>query len=486
MAGPMRRLGHALRARGAWWGFGLWQAAWALFYRAHGLQVYGLDVPMWHRLPDVWLQGRAVWASLWVLHMQPPLWNAFYAALLRLPANWREPLVWLLFQLMAWHMLVMGYRLLRAQRVPRVGAAVGMAAWLLYPEFVAVLHTFKYTLPVMWLLVLLAWTWQFRPRALPWPLTGLALLRATYGWPFLALVLGWAWLRRRWPGWRAVLIPLGLLGLWSLKNGVLFGLWGTTSSWFGMNWLRNVRLLYWGDPQATQQLLAQGVDPIIQYPTFAAIETYPRAYWADVARTCQGPPALCSPRRPDAVTHNFNYIGYIPVSRAMARAAAQIWWHNPGVMLRIEQDMALDLLLSPAFYILYPADALMPLWGPWVVARDAWLCPSQRFDIHHYLRPPWDRALCPGFQGIYLGVLAFALGLMIVPWSRPRRGSWPELALLVVLYAGTVYTLVDFLENARMRLEVDALWWLLALWVGFRSLALARAGWRRARRLVGG
>ncbi len=459
-----RLLSKLLRRPSAAVGLALWQAVLASFFRFHGLKMAAIYVPAWHRLPAAWLQGSQVFSSLWVLHMQPPMFNVLYALILRFPKSWQEPIAWLLYQIMGWHILVLGYKTLRRMHIPAWFAFLGMMAWSVYPEYLSMVHMFSYTLPVIWGLAFLMWSIAEAPRWIGWALTWLGLWRPTYGLPFLALFLGWAVYRKR--ARPRDLWPLLLVGLWIAKNGILFGVWGT-SSWFGMNWIRNVRALYLGQPRFQRFLIEQqGVDPIILYDPFRAITEYPESYWKAASQSCHGPEALCSPTRPDGVEINRNFVGYIPISNAFARAALRIWMHNPGLMLKIERELALDILLSPGYYITTVAPDLYPFLKPLLSWRDGLLCPNTTFRLHTFPQPPWRGFLCPGYVWIYLGVLIAGFTSIILSYLK-RQPTLPvqEALLLTISYGVAVYTFFEIGENARMRIEIDLLWWLLALWV---------------------
>ncbi len=474
----------------------LWQGLWAAWYHRLGAGFAGLRTfapSLWQLLPAAWLQGRAAWASLAALHGQPPLFNALYALFLNLPLPLaaREALLAGLYQALAWHTLVLLYGILRRLDLRAGPALVWTLLWSLYPAFAGAAYVFSYTLWVIWLMAALVRA-ALEPglrghRALWGVALALALLRAAYGLPFLLALLVWDGLRHRFtraPRSRAWALTLALVGLWTLKNGLLFGVW-TSSSWFGMNWARNY-LAPFNRATLEQDVAAGRLPDIVQHRPFEPIDAYPRRYWAAAAQDCAGPPASCAARRPDGEA-NFNFIGYIPVSAAFADAGVRVWAAYPGRMRYFVRRMVLNLYFTPAYYATSAPSALLHWWEPWTQRVDAWLCPGVTFDGPG--RPPlsWQRYTCPRLAGLHLAVVALTGATLLWAWFRREAQAGPRtaafwaraLALGVWSYGTVVYNLFEFGENPRFRLEIDILTWVLLAALLAHAAAMVRRGLRR-------
>lgn len=431
----------------------------------------------WQYLPIDVLRGDLA-AGLVALHSQPPVFNLFLGVGLKTAAPF------LFFELsFAAATIVLGLSLVRILRGLGCGRALALAAaiaFILNPAYVLYEHWLFYSLfeaagLTAAVAALLAWgDGAARGRALlAFALCGTALvgLRSLFhpAWALgVVAICGWL-------GWRhgrrlSRLEALGLaaplmLGLILMaKNQWLIGE-ATTSSWTGMN-LSRVAF-----SQVSQRdldvLIAEGrLSPLAKVGGFLPSSAY-EPYAAllpvvEVNRTLAGHPALALPFK-NGGQPNFNYRGYIGVSRALWRDATTYIAHDPrrylanvgegfSIFGRPASDYALlepnrsvlEPYLRRVRRVLYPADT------PWLI---------------------WFSAAVAVAGG---GVLALARSALVSPGLRMAAAfAGFTVAWLVVVGNG-----LELGENNRFRVAIDPI--LFASVVGLCHLLLARVGSRRA------
>jgi hypothetical protein len=313
-------------------------AGWHALLIATGarLSMAFLDIS-WQIVPLPTLRSDPL-GSVWYLHIQPPLWNLTLGLVTRL-----SPLpdaLSLLVVLLACSALVVVLTadLLRRMRFPAWVCMAAASVVALDPELVRYAYEPAYEVPCTMLVVLVVWCGVRlveAPGAGRWlqlvgAATALVLTRSLYHPVWLVVVL----LALAVPLWRrlgprllvaGLLIPVLLVGGWTLKNEVLFGE-ATLSSWSGMNLQRAVI----PPVPATdfEELSARGVlSGVAAVGPFQSYESY-----AGAVPPCQpvhARQAVAVAARANGVP-NFNYECFIPVYRQAGDDAWAAAVHRPG------------------------------------------------------------------------------------------------------------------------------------------------------------
>jgi hypothetical protein len=463
-------------------------AAWVasrVFYYAQGVRfdTDSLDIA-YQFLPRDLLE-HDYWSSLWHLHMQPPLFNAFIGAMLHLPGS-PSLTFGLLFRATSLLLAVMMYKLATELGVPRVPAAVVVGIFTCAPTAVFYEHYLFYTLPVATLLVFATWS------LLRWLRTGrdryglgfflaatsLALTRASYHlvWVAAIVVFGiWA-SRGRTPARRAALLALPTLLVPALyvKNAAQFGTF-SASSWQGMN-LARIALVP-ADDAKLQRMVDDGeLSRDARVTPFASLRDY------GTSHTPTGVPALDRLTR-DARHRdpNLNNLDYVDISKQYQRDSLTYIRDNPveygGSVLA-----ATRLFFLPSSYNPQVGNNMLKLYD---ITKANWLFPDlqpKRYESILAFTQPKRHG--PGYwQVSYTAVLLYGLVLIggpILLWRNRRNdvldpGARRTLvfACATVGFAFLSETLVELGENNRFRFETDPLVWV--------SAAAIVAIWWRAR-----
>jgi hypothetical protein len=283
----------------------------------------GLD-HYWQFLPTPLLRDHLL-QSLWHLHAQPPLFNAFLGVGLQLFAD-PTPFFHATFLALSLTMHFALFRLLLVLAVPRRWAMLALVAWSLNPSLATHENWLFYALWEAGFLLLAAWAIA-QKRLWLWAIavTVLMLARAAFHpmWLMLVLVMyGFSRWRKRQPVDRRVLrwalLPVLLATLWMAKNQAQVGDF-SMSSWLGMNLARvTVNAL---PEQILEPLIARKeLSPFARVGPFRPLADY-RLPQAEPT----GIPALDG--------DNFNNLQYVAISHALRHDSLFVATHFPDVYL---------------------------------------------------------------------------------------------------------------------------------------------------------
>ncbi len=423
-----------------------------------------------YQLLDVRLLRDDPLASIFYLHSQPPLFNLFTAAVLRLPSSAIQTVLALL-----WMLAGLGTALLLSATMRRVGvrswlATLIVCVYLVAPETLLTESWFFYSQLQVLLsaLALLALTRFASTRRtidgvlFTSSLAALVLLRASFHIVLMALILMIVWRQLHLDARRFAVIaalPLLLAGAWSLKNVVVFDSW-TNSTWAGMN------LSYVAHAGVTraecERFVAQRV---VSTSACRTAFRRPSAYSRSFPRPEHFGAAATDHLYKSTGQPNFNASLYIDVASryqqdsiellrrggigAIARAelAAYTNWAQPG-------DDSLQLRKVRA-----PISAYADWFDRLVLLRPV---ATGRNDPARFTAStgpfPWGEALGSVSYTI-LALLGFALYGAVTGWRRGRRPDGGALRCVctvtcVLLVASiAVGNALDYRENNRFRLE---------------------------------
>jgi len=430
-------------------------------------------------------------SSLWYLHAQPPLFNAFLGLGLKVGGSHAA----LLFHF-SYVAIGLGIALTLHDLLGRVGLGrrMAIAVTLLYvasPTSMLYEKWLMYTQIETGALMLAAWSlarlcerggWR---QAAPYfgAVAALALTRSLFHPVWVAACVAIAFVAMR-PLRRPVVVggvcALAVVGGLYAKNDWLFGI-PAASSWFGMN-LANMVLDRW--PLDERELLVeQGVvSPLLLQAPFSPLDAYPESF-----RSTEGPdvPALRSPFKASGEA-NYNHIAYIAISRLYQRDALTLIRRDPARYAAVVASAWQKYLLAPSNYAFVEPnrrrilawnriyDALYGVPTAWTGAQPG---------IDDPLAPPSLRRLCWLWIALCVpsvGYAAIVVGRAVFGTRRPDAAAEHDAAiarraliafcLLTVAFVSLAANAVELGENNRFRVPIEPL---LILLVAFAARRLA-------------
>ena len=423
----------------------------------------------WQFLDPTQLASRPFEALL-NLHAQPPALNALAAAGLGL-LGWRaESLFALLFAASGVVANVASFHVARSWSGRTSLAAAVFALSLASPDAILYENLFFTTQPVLCALALSAAALEryLGSRRLRWYAVYGALLlltlstRSMYGTAWMAVGLAIPFAATR-PHRREVATAAALLGaslLWPLKNGLLFGSWGS-SSWMGMNFYNTVYLQSFSTGELEASVAGpplRRVRPPGSTSLVGDIKPFspPESYVPFLRLRPTGIPVLDAPHKPNGFP-NYNWIGYVEVSSEYLRDYARVVSENPGILVRVFRS-SLGYFVRPAFES--PSFPLLPTSASNLTAARPVLDVVRRTIVL-----AWPGGTPISFRPFSLLALALLLlclaGLPVLAATSLHAGDpLAPLALFVlwnVAYVTLVGNLFESLENMRFRLEIEPL-----------------------------
>ncbi|HEX6243258.1 MAG TPA: hypothetical protein VFZ61_20230 [Polyangiales bacterium] len=440
-----------------------------VFYALLGVRFVD-NLATWQLL-DTDLLKQDLWRSLVYLHSQPPAFNLWVGAILKLAPDPATAEMLFHASLLLCGAVLYGalFELaLRLGTTPWIAFLVSSAFittpsailyenWLFYPMALAAVLT----LAAVVLHVYLEQRQRWQALLFFALLALLSCLQSTFH-PALAVLalVCLALLRpasRRDLAWAAA-PALALLLALCLKNALLFG-HSSLSSWGGMS-VGRVILVNVPEEQRQALVARQELSPLALIEPFSPLEQYPDRY-RHVAGFEQVP-ALRQERKASGQT-NYNHLGYVSISEQYLADAQTLLRHAPAAYLKgvlrsffvytkstsdygflidnLRQIAALDELYNRV------------LFGK--VAVSSTLFPHVRGDAYK----PYSIYLT-----LLLGLpLVFAFGLRGALWPHPRYGPTRNQRVVLafmcfyVLWVALVGNLLESGENNRFRFTTDPL-----------------------------
>jgi hypothetical protein len=428
---------------------------------------------------------------LLALHTQPPGLNAVLAAALRLGDLFGcgpEPLLAALFFVLGGAVAVLLALLVRHLTGSTWMALGAVLLTVADPAFHVYRTVYFYELPLAVLLLAgLAAAWRCltgggERSLLLFVLSvgGMSLLRSLYHPLWAVGMLALLALGRR----QLALVPLGrgawlrgaavlllLLGLWPLKNGLLFGL-PVMSSWEGYNLAR-------GTPVFHPALLG--------YLETGDVPAPLRQQWQRSAPVfLRDAPVLVAPTKSDG-NRNWNHYLFLFIDRELTREAWRWRRENTGAWLR--HALSNYLLWGRAAYLdsywNTPRGPDHPLYQAYARWHERLLFPDLRgvvvrltpaAKVHGEIVEWGKPASYTLFTLLGLPALLIALAVLLPRRLRSSPAAWVALlAAAALLWVLAVPCLTDGTEGNRMRYPVSPCVLLLTAWVG----AEGAKSWRR-------
>ncbi|MBX3315079.1 MAG: hypothetical protein KF906_12255 [Actinobacteria bacterium] len=440
-----------------------------------------LTTPMLGRtwqLQDTTLLARDPVGTTWYLHVQPPLYNLAVGSVLA----WSPfPPIGTLYVLYLAALLAIGlliWDLLTRWRVPSVVSGLIASLVISEPDLLRTVVWHSYEIPVALMLVAACWSLQrlLQGGGGRWLITASCALTAAtltrslvHPVVVLAVVLLGAWLASasRRATIVAVLVPVVLVGGWTVRSQVLFDT-TSSSSWFGFNLQRGVTApMDRADVEAAVAEGAVGPNALVQpWQDLGAYEAGP-------CRPDRRHRSLSEVTRLDTGGVNLNNACFIPVYAEAEDDAWQLVRRSPGRYVEARAEI-LPTSFSVARVGL--SDDVASFSGhvrperTWMDAfADRWqLTTHHRVDMADWNLPligltslPYDLSWSLVVCAVAVLVRSIVALVRIVGDRRAvadpaGEAMWLVVAALVVLVVGGG-TLFEFGENGRFRAIIDPL-----------------------------
>lgn len=466
------------------------------FHRYYHLS-FDPSVGIWQMLDVEWLRAAPI-ESIYLMHMQPPLLNALYAASLRLPDGGGAEFLELVFLAASMCIVALLYALLRQSRLKPIAAAMLAALFGVLPQTLLYENVYAYQhLEAALLLAatLLASRYLAGGRlssfaAFSACLVTLALLRSLYhvGWIVFALFAVCIFASRRY-GWdrRVLAVAMASVAIVTgmyVKNLAEFGVF-SASSWDGMASVHMAAPDMPGDQEKFPGIYSdvrarakRGEFSPSMTEMLAASDVWNG--WMAAARDCleseEKRTVLCKVKKSNG-EYNFNHISIINYSRDLRRDSVRLLHLYPSLYVNHVLSSVVTMLGTPAWDYRDLAPRLKDytdLWNRLMLYEPGHAMAAGRTGVHW-----WDStvnrlasASIPTMVLVVFGalvVLVRGVGEASGYWRRQRQSAdwlFPTLVLLLVF---SVPNLINGVETQRIRYTIEAILY-LAVISGFRTL----------------
>ncbi len=413
--------------------------------------------------------------SLWYLHSQPPLFNAFLGVVVKLPGP-SKPVFWAAYFLFGLALTLLLYRLLIALTfTPWVAAGIA-TFYAVSPQTVLLENWLFYDYPVTALLVgsVLALNWFVR-RPSAWSgsvffglIAALVLTRSVFQLAWVALAFAVAAVAC--PRWRLLpavaAAPLALVLVVYIKNLVLFGTF-VTSSWYGMSLAETTMP---NIPLSQRTALVQRGELsslVLMYP-FSTLREFPARYTrveprhvTVLDREVYGPTG----------SNNYNNSAYLDISAQYFRDWRWALRHRPSAYLSGIANGGRIFFTPIENLDAFNRNRNFARLGAWDDAYRKVFFSVKRVGIRIRL-----------ISVLWVLTLLYAV-VRLPSWLRDRRlprATKATLAYicLAVLYVVAAWLSTDVDESFRARATLEPLVLFVLLPYGVREIAFAFSGGR--------
>jgi hypothetical protein len=402
--------------------------------------------------PDL-LEHRLL-ETLWYLHSQPPLFNAFLGVVLKTAGDSRTAFA-LLYLLVGLALTLALYALLVALGLGRWAAAAVAVAYAISPPAIVFENLLFYDYPVTAMLVgsALALHWFVRR---PTFLRGLAffglvaalvLTRSVFQLAFVVLALAVAAVACRQPRVivAAAALPIALVLTVYAKNLAEFGTFAT-SSWYGMS-LAATTTPNIPRPELETMVREGHVSSLVLVYPFSTLEAFPTSYTFPEVR---GVRVLDRARYAPTGQNNYNHSAYLAISKQYFRDWRYLVRHRPGAYLTGVENGA-RVFFDPATRLpAFERNGNLAALGEWHDLYTRALFSAVRLGIRFRLIS-------------ILWVLTFAYATVrLAFWLRDRTLAPAKRATLAYIWLATLYVVAvwvttDVAETFRARATLEPL-----------------------------
>jgi len=444
-----------------------------LVYRACGNR-FASNLHLWQVL-DPQLLRTDLWRSLYYLHDQPPLINAFLGLSLKLFPNNYPLFLQLVFWVLGIVLAVALFILLTEMEVPLPISLALALVFELSPATLGFESWYHNTYPSAVILCLAAvfLLYHLRTRRFAYGLAFviaagmLVLINSSFQIIWFAAMIAMLWAlcpTVRSPALfkASVWVILGLLLLY-VKNLLVFGTF-TTSSWLGMN-LAYTSLSHIPPAERSELVSAKVLNPVSNVRAFSPLSDYP-----GVPLRSNGIAALDQTTRSDGWP-NFNNFAYIEIAHLYLKDDLWAIAHRPRAYLK---GVAISVVnyLTPAneFYDFKQFNVNIPSWVEIYYWAGNPITPFRGLLKRYENQDHLDQKRYDGPSvtlAILLPVLIVFGVIKVVSAVRSGRSGDPVTVcllfiLIAIAYVSAAGTLIDCNENNRFRFVIDPLYVVLA------------------------
>lgn len=441
-----------------------------VFMIAHGIFYFfggrfdAVTLNFWQIVDRELLRERFL-ESLWYLHIQPPLFNAFLGFVQFIPGIDSYWIYYLSYIILGIAAALSLFQILRNFRIAP-GVALGIVSLcVISPSWILYEHWLFYEFPTMALLTIAIYRLQ---RLLQKPtafnsffafsvLMLLFLLRSIFHWFWYALAFSMILFAVR-SNYKSIikgaLLPTGIIVLFVLKNYLLFGVW-TTSTWMGPNLLMMNKHIPFS---VRDQLYVEGkFSPVVAVGPFAPLEDFEK--WVPgISKQKWGVPILDLPRRTDGSV-NYNHCAYIAINQYQLNDIKAMIVRDPwGYLKQVQESWR---------RFCYPCWINLFFYGQ-PKTLDAWLGVWNRIFLgwnqEEMLKNYDEIQITPQKRILYWMLpllLAFAFLLLVLPSRLSHLDSNDRFLLafcffttFLIIFAGTFLLSA---ENNRVRFLITPL-----------------------------
>jgi hypothetical protein len=465
----------------------IWATVWVCSSWA-GVSFETFDLAMWH-IADPQLLREEPLRTLFYLHAQPPLLNALAAGALLFFGEAHAIALYAVFAAMALATVLIADELTHTLTRSRWAGLAAGALVALSPSLIVYGHVFYHALPSALITLCIPLSAHRAVHgnriigclAFGGSVAAAALLWSAFHPVWVLVVVCWfLWCHPKLSkaAIAGALIPLVLVGALVVKNGLVFGFWGT-SSWTGMNFARATTFQIPNSDR--EEMIANGsLSEVSRVRPFASLAHY--RFVPDPEPTGI---LLLDQRERAGGKPNLHHLKYLEVSRWYGDDARTVLREHPGHYAAAVARTFWLLYLHPAtdFHVVEPQ-------------REALGRYADLYEGILYGRPPggerphvgpnaqWNLLGSARSGGVVLKLwfvtLLLVSPLWILVFIRRKQAKTPDgvaaTALVgMILYVTLVCSLFEMGENQRFRFAVEpaaiALTFILAaaFWKGRRG-----------------
>ncbi|HUY05873.1 MAG TPA: hypothetical protein VMU99_01250 [Acidimicrobiales bacterium] len=435
--------------------------------------------------------------SIFNLHSQPPLFNAYTAFLLRFPRTIQYAIgtetAWLLGLIL----VLSAFNLLLELEIPRHIAITVVVVLLANPAIALYENWYYFTFTTAALLTFGAYALVrfLRHRSRWWgsayciSLALVVLTNSTFQWPWMLAVIVPVAVSLR-SDWKTLvqvtLLPIVVVSGWYAKDVIMFHTF-STSSWLGMNMTHTTTDAL--SKTSLRQMIAKGeLTKIVLVPAFSPVDSYVPGLIP--AHSKAGARVLNS-KTEDGMYTNYNNINFIAISNAYLANDLRFVVQRPVTYLS-SVSKAVQLFVAPAdeYGAAATDEARINTYTSWfdkIVMLQPGHADPTRYSIQSGysfggtgIRTSWA-------QESYAEILVLLTTLFALPyllWRRRFHGA--QFWVLSFIFVSTAYTflvtnLLELGENNRFQMDLGPLPMIAAVVV----FCQVYAAWKQRHRSTG-
>jgi hypothetical protein len=396
-------------------------------------------------------------AGVWYDHTQPPVFNLFLGAILKIAPASAPWIFAAIFKLIPLVNALLLLRLLQRITAHRWLPVILSLLYLLSPGTMVFENELFYTsLITLLFLISISYLLNFT-KGINWssaigfflPLTIICLTRSMYHVVFFLLLIAVIiyFRHRKQVGLNKLVITAALslliTGGWYMKNYFIFGQF-SASSWLGMNMARNI----FHDNEVKDPSRIESIPP------FSPIADYKPFITGDLEKKYAGlnDIDLLLEMKNDSF-RNEKHINFLEVSEQYKKAGIQHIKQQPLPFVKNVMQSAITFFAPATRYTLMEEQARKIKYYDAVYS----------FNLSQFASGKQQRRIALTLSALpQLLIFVFTFWILLCNWCKRRQLSAVNLFIgIVLLYAFCVSSLVEHYENMRFRFELEPLFLIL-------------------------